>query len=124
MWQYDAYVGGTSSVASPDQFGGGGLGAPIQGNAQAYGVLNYTEFQLSKKDYITVRNEVWEDQKGERTGYANLYSSHAIGLSHNFNDLFQVRPEVGYYRGYNQAAFDDGTKMGEWVIGFDSTLRF
>ena len=85
---------------------------------------NYTEFQLSKKDYISVRNEVWEDQKGERTGFANLYSSHAIGLSHNFNDLFQIRPEVGYYRGYYQPAFDDGQKMGEWIIGFDTTMRF
>jgi hypothetical protein len=124
MWQFDAYVGGTSSVAPANEFGGGGLGAPIPGTAAAYGVLNYTEFQISKKDYISVRNEVWEDQKGERTGYANLYSSHAIGLSHNFNDLYQIRPEVGYYRGYYTPAFDDGTKMGEWVIGFDTTIRF
>jgi hypothetical protein len=124
MWQFDAYVGGSSSVAPVDQFGGGGLGAPIPGDAAAYGVLNYTEFQLSKKDYISVRNEYWVDQKGERSGFANAYSSHSIGLSHNFNDLFQIRPEVGYYRGYWQPAFDDGTKMGEWVIGFDSTLRF
>ena len=124
MWQFDAYVGGTSSVAPVDQFGGGGLGAPIPGDAAAYGVLNYTEFQLSKKDYISVRNEYWVDQKGERTGFANAYSSHAIGLSHNFNDLFQIRPEVGYYRGYWQPAFDDGQKMGEWIIGFDSTIRF
>jgi Putative beta-barrel porin-2, OmpL-like. bbp2 len=124
MWQFDAHVGGTSSAAPPDQFGGGGLGALIPGLSSAYGVLNYTEFQISKKDYITVRNEVWEDAQGERTGFANLYSSHAIGLSHNFNDLFQVRPEVGYYRGYNQAAFDDGQKMGEWIIGADTTLRF
>ena len=124
MWQFDAYVGGTSSVAPPDQFGGGGLGAPIPGDAAAYGVLNYTEFQLSKKDYISVRNEYWVDQKGERTGFANAYSSHSIGLSHNFNDVFQVRPEAGYYRGYWQPAFDDGQKMGEWIIGFDTTLRF
>jgi len=117
-------VGGTSSVAPPDQFGGGGVGEAISGNAAAFVVLNFTEFQLSKKDYLTIRNEVWEDQKGERTGFANLYTSHAIGLSHNFNDVFQVRPEVGYYRGYNQAAFDDGQKMGEWVIGADTTLRF
>ena len=27
MWQFDAYVGGTPSVAPADQFGGGGLGA-------------------------------------------------------------------------------------------------
>jgi hypothetical protein len=124
MWQFDAHVGGSSSVAPVDQFGGGGLGAPIPGDAAAYGVLNYTEFQLSKKDYVSVRNEYWIDQKGERTGFANAYSSHSIGLSHNFNDLFQIRPEVGYYRGYWQPAFDDGQKMGEWIIGFDSTIRF
>jgi hypothetical protein len=124
MWQFDAHVGGTSSVAPVDSFGGGGLGAAIPGDAAAYGVLNYTEFQLSKKSYLSVRNEVWEDQKGERTGFANLYSSHAVGISYNVNDLWQVRPEVGYYRGYYQRAFDDANAMGEWVVGMDTTLRF
>lgn len=123
MWQFDAHVGGTSSI-NLSQYGGGGLGAPIPGVAAAYGVLNYTEFQISKKDYISVRNEVYEDQKGERTGFANLYSSHSIGLSHNFNDYYQIRPEIGYFRGYYRPAFDDGTKMGELVIGFDTTIRF
>jgi hypothetical protein len=124
MWQFDAHVGGTSIAAPVDSFGGGGLGAPIPGVAAAYGVLNYTEFQLSKKSYLSVRNEVWEDQKGERTGFANLYSSHAVGISYNINDLWQVRPEVGYYRGYYQRAFDDGNAMGEWIVGMDTTLRF
>ena len=82
------------SVAPVTSFGGGGLGASIPGNAAAYGVLNYTEFQLSKKSYLSVRNEVWEDQKGERTGFANLYSSHAIGLSHNFNDYVPDPPRI------------------------------
>jgi hypothetical protein len=124
MWQFDAHVGGTSINAPVTSFGGGGLGALIPGNAAAYGVLNYTEFQLSKKSYLSVRNEVWEDQKGERTGFANLYSSHAIGISHNFNDYFQIRPEFGYYRGYYTRAFDDGNAKGEWIVGMDSTIRF
>jgi hypothetical protein len=124
MWQFDGYAGGTPSVAPVSTFGGGGLGRFLPGLDPAYGVLNYTEFQVSNKDYISVRNEVWDDKVGERTGFANLYSSHAIGLSHNFNDVFQVRPEVGYYRAYYAPAFDDGTKMGEWIIGFDTTLRF
>jgi hypothetical protein len=124
MWQFDAHVGGTSIAAPANEFGGGGLGALIPGNAAAYGVLNYTEFQLSKKSYLSIRNEVWEDQKGERTGFANLYSSHAAGISYNVNDLWQVRPEFGYYRGYYRRAFDDGVAKGEWVVGMDTTLRF
>ncbi|HET6323455.1 MAG TPA: outer membrane beta-barrel protein [Planctomycetaceae bacterium] len=124
MWQFDAHVGGTSIAAPANELGGGGLGAPIPGVAAAYGVLNYTEFQLSKKAYMSVRNEVWEDQKGERTGFANLYSSHAVGISYNINELWQVRPEVGYYRGYYQRSFDDGNAMGEWIVGMDTTLRF
>jgi len=124
MWQFDAHVGGTSSAAPPDSFGGGGLGPLIPGVAAAYGVLNYTEFQLSKTAYLSVRNELWEDQKGERTGFANLYSSHSIGVSYNINPLWQVRPEFGYYRGYYQRAFDDGNAMGEWIVGLDTTLRF
>jgi hypothetical protein len=38
--------------------------------------------------------------------------------------LWQVRSEVGYYRGYDQRAFDDGNAMGEWIVGMNTTLRF
>ena len=36
-------------------------GKYLPGNTPAYGVLNYTMFQLSKRDYFTVRNEWWDD---------------------------------------------------------------
>jgi hypothetical protein len=125
MWQFDAVVGGTVSIGPPQSFGGGGgIGAPIEGNAAAYGAVNYTMFQLTKKDYVTLRNELWKDEKGERTGFANLYSSHTIGLSHNFNAVFQVRPEIGFYHAYNQPAFDLGTRKNLVLYGFDMTLRF
>jgi len=125
MWQFDAFVGGTPSFGIVRPFGGGGgFGAPIPGLSQTFGVLNYTMLQVSKQDYFTIRNEYWVDQQGERSGFAGQYSSHTIGISHKFNALVMVRPEIGYYRNYDQPAFDLGTSKGMLMAGFDFTYRF
>jgi hypothetical protein len=125
MWQFNAEVGGTPSAGPVEPYGGGGGdGKLIPGRSQAYGVLNYTMFGLSDRDYFTIRNEVYRDETGFRTGYAGTYTSHTIGLSHQFNDICMLRPEIGYYRNWNEQAFDNGTKRGTWIYGFDLTLRF
>jgi hypothetical protein len=125
MWQRDAELGGTPSAGPLKSFGGGGGdGLLLPGLSQAYGVLNYTMFAISKQDYITVRNEVWRDERGMRSGFPGTYTSHTVGLSHNFNSVLQVRPEIGYYRNWNNQAFDGGNSKGLWLYGFDMTLRF
>jgi hypothetical protein len=125
MWQFDAVVGGTPSLGPPMSFGGGGgLGKFLPGNSPAYGVLNYTMFQLSKRDYFTLRNEWWRDQRGERSGFATNYSSHTIGISHQFNDRVMIRPEIGYYHSYDVPAFDLGKSKDLLMGGFDLTIRF
>jgi Putative beta-barrel porin-2, OmpL-like. bbp2 len=125
MWEHDAEVGGTPSIGPVEPFGGGGgNGTLIPGWSFAYGVLNYTMFGLTKDDYITLRNEWWRDETGFRSGFAGNYTSHTIGLSHDFNAVFQIRPEIGYYRNWTQPAFDNGTKNGITLYGFDVTMRF
>ncbi len=125
MWQYDAVVGGTPSFGTPQSFGGGGgFGAFIPGKSAAYGLVNYTEFQLSKKDFFSVRNEWWRDEEGERSGFATNYSSSTIGLTHNFNEILQIRPEIGWYHSYDVPAFNLGTRRNMVLYGMDMTLRF
>jgi hypothetical protein len=125
MWQHNAEVGGTPSAGPLKWYGGGGGdGVHIPGISLAYGVLNYSMFAISKNDFITVRNEWWRDEKGMRSGFTGTYSSHTIGLTHNFSPIFQVRPEFGYYRNWTQPAFDLGTKKGLWMAAFDFTIRF
>jgi hypothetical protein len=125
MWQRDAVLGGTPSLGPVKPFGGGGgLGAPIPGTSETYGVVNYTMFQTSPKGFITFRNEVWRDEQGERTGFPGVYTSHSFGFTHNFSQWLQVRPEVGYYRNWTIPAFDLGTKHAMLMAGFDVTLRF
>jgi hypothetical protein len=124
MWQIDAVLGGTPSLGPPMSFGGGGgLGKFIPGTSRTYGVLNYTMFQLSKRDYFTVRNEWWRDEQGERSGFPSNYSSHTIGISHQFNDLMMIRPEIGYYHSYDVPAFDLGKNKNLLMYGFDLVIR-
>jgi hypothetical protein len=125
MWQVDAELGGTPSLGPIDSFGfGGGNGTLLPGLSTAYGVVNYLEFAISKKDFISVRNEWWDDPRGMRSGYPGVYSSHAIGLTHNFNKVLQIRPEVGFYRNWDEPAFDLGTKQNLVLAGFDVTYHF
>ena len=125
MWQRDAVVGGTPSIGPTHAFGGGGgIGADIPGTTLTYGGLNYTVFQLSKQDYLTLRNEVVLDQDGERYGFPGTYTSNSVGWTHNFTADLQIRPEAGYYRNWDNPAFDLGTSKDMWLVGFDVTLRF
>jgi hypothetical protein len=125
MWQIDAVLGGTPSLGPVMSFGGGGgLGKFIPGTSRTYGVLNYTMFAVSRRDYFTVRNEWWRDEQGERSGFPSNYSSHTIGLSHQFSDLVMIRPEIGFYHSYDVPAFDLGKNKNLLMYGFDFTVRF
>jgi hypothetical protein len=124
MWQFDAELGGTPSLGPPAFGTGGGDNTTLPGRSLTYGVLNYTMFQCSKKDYVTVRNEWWRDERGMRSGFPGTYTSHTIGLSHQFNSVLMIRPEIGYYRNWTNPAFDLGTKHNLLLYGFDLTWRF
>jgi hypothetical protein len=125
MWERNGELGGTPSLGPVKPFGGGGGDLPlIPGLSQSYGILNYTAFAFTKNDYFTLRNEWYRDETGYRQGARGVFTSHSIGLSHYFNDVFIVRPEIGYYRNWTNPNFDNGAKHGIWVYGFDMTLRF
>ena len=125
MWEKNAEVGGTPGAGPVKSFGGGGGDAPtIPGLSKSYGVLNYSMFGFGKKDYLTVRNEWYRDETGFRLGAPGNYSSHTIGFSHYFNNVLMVRPEIGYYRNWDNPVFDNGAKRGMWLCGVDAILRF
>jgi hypothetical protein len=125
MWQHDAVLSGTPSAGPTAPFGGGGgIGPDIPGYTYTFGVLNYTILQCTRKDFITIRNEWWKDTDGERSNFPGTYTSHAVGLTHNFSDYVQIRPEIGFYRNWTQPAFDNGTRQNQVMAGFDFTLRW
>jgi hypothetical protein len=125
MWQRDAVVGGTPSIGPVRPWGGGGgIGPDIPGTTLTFGVLNYTVYEISRRDFITIRNEWWKDTDGERSGFPSTYTSNAIGLTHNFSPVFQIRPEIDYFRSWTVPAFDNGHRKNEVFAAFDLTIRF
>jgi len=97
---------------------------PGIGFAPEWAIVNYTLFQLSKKDYITFRNEYYDDIKGQRYGVKNSMSSHAIGYTHWFNQSIGIRPEFRYDQAYNNPTFDHFKKKNQFLGSVDLIVRF
>jgi hypothetical protein len=124
LWENKSSVGGTPSIGPVKFNSGGGLGAFIPGLSLDYSALNYTMFELTKKDFIVFRNEWAKDETGFRYGFKGNYTGNAFGWTHNFTPLLQVRPEIGYYRNWTTPAFDNGLRKDLILAAFDVTLRF
>jgi hypothetical protein len=87
-------------------------------------VVNYIEKQLSKKDYISIRNEYFNDQVGQRTGTKTQYSEHLLGWGHWIGTTVLFRPELRLERSYNRPAYDDGTKKNQFMVAGDAIYFF
>jgi hypothetical protein len=127
LWSRGALKGGTVSDGPVRSFGGGGgPGAPIPGYAHAIGIVNYTLFKVTNKDYICLRPiDFLLDPEGWRTGYATNYYSGTIGWCHRFSDLLCIRPEFRMERALNSATpYDNGTKKGQITFACDLIQRF
>ena len=101
-----------------------GLGSYLPRVSTNFGAVNYFNIKLSDKDYISIRNDVLTDPRGERTGYVNTYSSHTIGWCHNLSSLVTFRREVKYEHAYNNPAYDNGTKSSQTSLMADIIVRF
>jgi hypothetical protein len=125
IWQRDALMGGTVIEGPPKPFFEAvGPGPLIPGISPDVGAVNYTLFQLSPRDYFTVRNDILDDIKGERTGFISLYSEHTLGWAHYFSPNLLARPEIRYERSYNTPAYDNGTRKNQFTIAADVIGRF
>ena len=84
--------------------------------APAWAVVNYQNFKFSKKDYFVLRNEYFDDTRGQRTGTQTRYSTHSIGWGHWFNvwgdDTRYCSGTELVRHSYNAPAYDHGTKEG------------
>jgi hypothetical protein len=126
MFQYDAELGGTPSFGPVRSFGGGGGPGPIiPGRSQEWGAVNYTEFKLSDRDYLTIRNDFMADTDGQRTGFVNNYSSWTVGWARYLvpNNLL-LRPEVRYDRAWTRPAYNNGTRKNQFTVGVDLIFFF
>jgi hypothetical protein len=108
------------------------------GMSHEWATLNYTMFRLEPNLFFTVRNELFDDCDGQRTGYATLYDEHSIGLTWWPCSIITVRPELRYEHscgthggqggptpGVDEAKpYDDGTRRQQWTMQMDVIYHF
>jgi len=126
IYQSHARVGGTVNFGPPRSwFALTGPGAPIQGNAPAVGVVNYTAIKLGKRTFLTLRPiDFLVDIKGERTGFPTTLASWTVGLTHRFSELFTIRPEIRYEYAFSARPWDNGRRNNQFMFAMDAIIRF
>ena len=107
--------GGTPGVAGS---------SPLAGEAGEFGVVNYLNIELDAKNLLSIRNEFYDDEKGQRTGYATRYSSHTIGLTHWVSQDLEIQPELRYEHSYDLNAYDGGKRDYQAVALIDAIIHY
>ena len=110
-------------------FGPGGIpGEPgtsaLPGEAGAFGVVNYLNVELDAKNMLSIRNEFYDDERGQRTGYATRYSSHTVGITHWVSQDLEIQPELRYEHSYDVHAYDGGRRDYQAVALLDAIIHF
>jgi len=98
--------------------------SPYPGKAGEYGIVNYFNVELDPKNMISFRNEFYNDQKGQRTGYPTKYSSHTLGLTHWVSQDLEIRPEIRYDKSYDVDAYNGGRKDYQATAIVDAILHY
>jgi len=128
MWEKQ--VPNVTNPAAASLLEGGANGAVCKNTTQLTcyapetAIVNYLEKELSKKNYISIRNEFFDDMKGQRTGFKSRYSEHLLGLGHWIGTTILLRPELRYERSYDATAYDNGTKKNQFTIAGDIIYFF
>jgi hypothetical protein len=127
MWQFDGTLGGTC-IDGPNQpfVFGGGCGPVIPGKSYSVGAVNYLQYLVSKKDYVSIRNDYFNDVQGQRSGFATAYTSHTVGFVHDFASWLITRPEVRFEHAYKDGVtpYDLGTRQNQFTFSTDVIVRF
>jgi Putative beta-barrel porin-2, OmpL-like. bbp2 len=128
LYQRDALVGG-SVISGPPRsfFTNVGAGAFLPGLSHTGGIVNYTAFKLSNKDFLTIRPlDFIFDGRGQRSGFDTTLGSWTIGWTHRFSDQLSIRPEFRHERSFAKGVtpYDNGTRKTQTVFAMDAIFRF
>jgi hypothetical protein len=87
--------------------------------APEWTILNYTNRQLKKKDFISFRNEVFDDLRGQRTGTKGVYYETGISWNHWIGSTIVFRPELRWEHNFNNPAYDGGNRNSQFMFASD-----
>jgi hypothetical protein len=92
--------------------------------APEWAIVNYQEYQISTHNYISIRNEYFDDMRGQRTGYRTPYTEHLLGWGHWVGTTILFRPELRFEHAYDASPYDNGTRHSQLTLASDVILFF
>jgi Putative beta-barrel porin-2, OmpL-like. bbp2 len=92
--------------------------------AGEWAAVNYLQREFSPHNYISVRTDLLNDTRGQRTGFPTLYSEHSLTWGHWIGSTVLIRPELRFERSYRVPAYDLGTKQSQLSFAMDVILRY
>ena len=78
----------------------------VSGAATWYGAALYGFYQISDKVVLQMREELFEDKDGVRTGFAGLYNGTTLGIAFTPMRSLIIRPSVRYDHNFDTGAFE------------------
>ncbi len=92
--------------------------------APEWAYTTYLNKQFSAHDYISLRNDLLNDKKGQRTGYATKYSEGTISYNHWIGSTVQLRPEIRFDHAWDRRSYDNGTRTNQFTVASDLIFHF
>ncbi len=92
--------------------------------APEFAIVNYLEKQFGPHDYLSIRNEFFNDIVGQRTGTKTKYTEHLLGWGHWVGTTILFRPEVRFEHSYDRSAYDNYLKHSQLTLAGDVIVFF
>jgi hypothetical protein len=92
--------------------------------APEWASVHYLSRQVGRRDAVILRNEYFNDMRGQRTGFRTRYSEHGISWNHWIGTTVVFRPELRYEVAYDAPAYDSGLKKHQLMFAADMIWFF
>jgi hypothetical protein len=87
--------------------------------APEWATVHYLNRQFGKKDFLSFRNEYFDDMRGQRTGFKTKYTEHMLSWNHWVGSTILFRPEIRFDHAYNAPAYDTGLRKSQVMLAGD-----
>jgi len=87
--------------------------------APEWATLHYLTRQFGKSDALILRNEYFDDIRGQRTGFQTKYTEHGLAWNHWLGSTLVFRPELRFEHAYNFPAYDSGLRHSQLMLAAD-----
>ena len=125
-YMYQRDVPGVFGPVLPEKGTYGAFCAPgqIRCFAPEWAMVNYVERQFSAKNYISVRTDFLDDEKGQRTGFKTRYAEETLMWGHWVGTTVLLRPELRFDHSFDGPAYNNGTRRNQFQLAMDAIFKF